>query len=81
MKPGILVLLETFRSNFEFFLTSPTARLKKNSKLDLKVSRKTKIPGFIFFVTGRNPDIGTYVILSHFKSFCEVLVLIIGLPN
>ena len=25
----VLVLLETFRSNFEFFLTSPTARLKK----------------------------------------------------
>ena len=81
MKPGILVLRETLRSNFEFFFNRAVGEVKKNSKLDRKVSSKTKIPGFIFFVTGRNPDIGTYVILSHFKSFCEVLVLIIGLPN
>ena len=51
MNPGILVLLETFRSNFEFFLTSPTARFGT-------VSRKTKIPGFIF-LSPKNPDIGT----------------------
>ena len=38
--------------------------LRENSKLNRKVSIKTK-PGFIFLITRRNPDIGTYVVLSH----------------
>ena len=64
MKPGILVLQETLRSNFEFFFNRAVGEVKKNSKLDRKVSSKTKTR-FHFFVTGKNPDIGTYVILSH----------------
>ena len=28
-----------------------------------------------FFVTGRNPDIGTYVILSHFESFLFINIV------
>ena len=47
MKPG-LVLLETLRSNFEFFLTSPKARLKRIQNWILKSLVKIKIPVSVY---------------------------------
>ena len=48
IKPG-LVLLETFRSNFEFFLTSPTARLKRIQNWISKSLVKLKFPVSFFY--------------------------------
>ena len=47
-----------FEIQFWILFNLAYGSIKKNSKLDLKVSRKTKIPGLII-LSPKNPDIGT----------------------